>query len=117
MSKPTKERTSIGLSAFLGRLTARTARGGWLERIALALDLADVDTDPIQFVILTAIGTILTMAIFGLLFGIFAALIGLAVPFIVRWWIQGRITPQAARVRGAASRQSRRAHLGAPRRP
>jgi tight adherence protein B len=91
-SKQPKERTSIGLSAFLSRVTAKTARGGWLERVALALDLADIDTEPIQFVVLTAIGTILTMAIFGLILGPVGALIGLVVPFIVRWWTLNRIT-------------------------
>jgi tight adherence protein B len=90
-SKPAKRSAVVGVSSFLTRMTRSTSRSSWIERLTLALDLADLDVDPVQVVILTAMGTVLAMVILGLAFGVVGVVIGATVPFLVRWYVRHRI--------------------------
>ena len=78
-------------SLFLDRVGAATSRARWSERLAASLELADIEAEPIQVVVLTIIGTLLAVFILGLAFGPIAALLGLSVPFIVRYYVLRKI--------------------------
>jgi tight adherence protein B len=78
-------------SLFLNRLGTATSRSRWSERLAAALELADIEAEPIQVVVLAVIGTVLAVFILGLAFGPIAALVGLSVPLIVRYYVLRRI--------------------------
>lgn len=77
--------------SILTRVSASTSRSRWSERLAESLELADIKAEPVQVVILTAIGTLLTMFVLGALISPFVALFGLLVPFGVRAWVRGKV--------------------------
>jgi tight adherence protein B len=77
---------------LLTRVHVSASRARWSERLAGNLELADIDAEPVQVVILTTFGTLVAMLILGIVIGWFGVLAALAVPFIVRAWILGRIS-------------------------
>jgi tight adherence protein B len=78
-------------SLFLARLSQSTSRSAWSERLAATLELADIEADPIQVVVLTIVATILAALVLGLIFGIGGVIVALSLPFLVRYYIHQRI--------------------------
>jgi tight adherence protein B len=78
-------------SLFLDRVSAATSRARWSERLAATFELAEIETPPVQVVILTILGTLLAIAILAVTLGPLAALLGLTVPLFVRHFVLRRI--------------------------
>jgi tight adherence protein B len=76
---------------LLGRITARASKTGWWDRFAETLELADIKASPIQFMLLTAVLTILAVLLLGIVFGLVGILIGATVPFFARAIVLRRV--------------------------
>ena len=89
-AEPAERATPTRRPGFLSRGGAIADRSEWRERLAKTLDLAGIELPPVQFVLLTAIGTILAVLI---LFAIapVAGLLGFLIPFLVRALVKRRI--------------------------
>ena len=69
------ERSSASRPGSCSRGCSRSARGArWSERLGTTLELADIEAEPIQVVVLTAIGTLLAMIILGSRSGVFGVI-------------------------------------------
>ena len=79
-------------SRFLTRISASTSKSNWSERMAETLELADIEAEPVQVVILTAAGTVFAMVVLYLIGGPLLCLLGLLVPVGVRVWIHNKVT-------------------------
>jgi tight adherence protein B len=66
----------------------------WWVRFQRDLDIAEIKTSPVQIVVWTAIGTLITVYGLSLIAGPLAGLLGLVVPFIVRGIINRRVERQ-----------------------
>jgi tight adherence protein B len=78
-------------------LLARRAEGadreqpGWSERLGKTLDLADIDIEPMQFVILSTLGTVLVILILAVITPLLG-LVGFLTPLLIRSIVLGRIS-------------------------
>jgi tight adherence protein B len=77
---------------FLSRVSSSARRSGWSDRLAATLELADIDAEPVQVVLLTVVATVVLVLILGAIFGVFGIVIGALTPFVVRWWILRRVS-------------------------
>jgi tight adherence protein B len=66
----------------------------WWVRFQRDLDIAEIKTSPVQIVVWTAIGTLITVYGLSLIAGPLAGLLGLVVPLIVRGIINRRVERQ-----------------------
>ncbi len=78
--------------AFLTRRRDPGARPGWSERMAAALELADIELVPGQLILLTAAATFLVIFFLLLTIGPVGIVIGLLTPLLVRALIRFRIS-------------------------
>ena len=78
------------------RQSASGSRPGWADRLGSTLELADIEVEPLQFVALTFLGTVLLMIILGAIIGVPGVAIGLVTPFVVRAWVRRRIARKRA---------------------
>jgi tight adherence protein B len=78
--------------SLLARVRPDTSRSRWSERLGATLELADLEIEPIQLVVLTAVGTVLVMVLCGVLLGPAGVVLGALTPLLVRGWILRRIS-------------------------
>jgi tight adherence protein B len=90
-SRPVAATTTPGRESLLARVKVRTSRSNWSERLAETLELADIETDPLQFLIISTVATLVVMTMLYLVRGVLGALIGLIVPFVIRWIVLRRV--------------------------
>ena len=77
--------------SLLERAKTRSSQSSWSERLTNTLELADIEADPLQFLILSLIATLLVATVLYLVAGTLGALIGLTVPFAIRWFVLQRV--------------------------
>jgi tight adherence protein B len=77
---------------LVGRISARASKADWWDRLAETLELAEIKASPLQFVLFTAVLTILAVLILGLIFGFVGILIGASAPFLVRMFVKRRVS-------------------------
>ena len=87
------------------RLTGRVFAGAerslettkWWARFVETLELAEIRIQAVHLLLWTFVGTLFTMWLFALLGGsVIFALIGLGVPFVVRFWIKRKVEKKRA---------------------
>jgi tight adherence protein B len=80
-----------GRPSLLDRVKARSSSSDWSSRLAEQLELADIEADPLQFVIISTIATLVIISLLYLWKGAIGGAIGLATPFIIRWIVVRRV--------------------------
>ena len=96
---------TAGAESGDGRLTNKVFAGAerslattrWWARFVETLELAEVRLPAFQLLLWTFVGTFFAMWLFAVIFGsLLFGLIGLAVPFAVRFWIKRKVTRKRA---------------------
>jgi tight adherence protein B len=82
--------------SLISRVTARASQSGWWDRLEETLGLADIKATPLQFVLFTALITVVAVFILGLAFGLVGILIGATVPFFARAIVRHRVAKKRA---------------------
>ena len=90
---PEKERPSVVLTDRVQVGTEKMLSGTrWWGRFVADLELADVSVPPERLVLFTFVGTFLSIWLLSVVTGsLLFALLGLAVPFLVRAWIKRKV--------------------------
>jgi tight adherence protein B len=91
VEQPEPEREKVSGPNIITRISARASRASWWDRLAETLELADIRATPLQFVLFSAVVTILTVLILGLIFGLIGILIGAGTPFLIRGIVLRRV--------------------------